>query len=415
MVVRKGLRTSVGLAVIALLSAAVLTPTAASATPKDQAKTTPMVATSTDRAAKPMRKPGATQRLGLQGRTCGAVRAGSRVCVQPVAPRLIDPDGVSTKALVDFPAWCTQSGGDVYALRTAACQITGVLLTTYRTVNGVTTVTGEAQMDVWQYSYSAVDLPNWGHQIGVASWQGFGDALRASVSGSAGAAGRCTNTGSSFPSQPITPFLTLRQGESYATTTATTVGAVGTCTTTWNLTFNTPGYPPAGTSESMNEIRCDNAVGANGFRPARVGCVVPWYPDTTYYSRSSYPSLASHVSRAQASGLPGSSFAAPLWRTTSNSINTANRNLACGDAPSIAGLSCDEYPLASTYNGLAFGGTRRSFPNCNINAPQATGPSGASACMITATENNAQGGLMAKFYYDSRVLDADPYLIAISA
>lgn len=401
------------LAGLTVFAVVVVAPSSAAAAAA--AAPSPAAAASGGDNVRPMRKPASAPRITPKAKTCGAVKDGTQVCVRPAAPSANRPSAPSAREVVDFPDWCTQSAGDVYALRTSACQITGLTLTTYRITNGVTTVTGEANMDVWQYSFSSVDLANWGHQIGVASWAGRGDALKANVTGSATAAGQCTSNGSSFPSQPITPFLTLREGESYATTTATALGAIGTCTTTRNLTFNTAGYNPATASESMNEIRCDNATGANGFRPARVGCVVPWYADTAYYSQSSYPSLTSHVARAQASGLPGTAFATPLWRTSDASIINSNRNLACGDAPSLTGLSCDEYPLASTYNGLAFGGTRRSFEGCQINAPQATGLTGASACMITASENNAQGGLMAKFYYDSRVLEADPYLIAISA
>jgi hypothetical protein len=35
--------------------------------------------------------------------------------------------------------------------------------------------------------------------------------------------------------------------------------------------------------------------------------------------------------------------------------------------------------------------------------------------MITATENNAQGGIMAGFNYNWRVLDGDPFRVLISA
>lgn len=59
---------------------------------------------------------------------------------------------------------------------------------------------------------------------------------------------------------------------------------------------------------------------------------------------------------------------------------------------------------------------RRTFPDCNINAPTGvTGPTGASACMITASENNAQGGIMAAFYYDNRILEGDPYRVGIGS
>lgn len=48
-------------------------------------------------------------------------------------------------------------------------------------------------------------------------------------------------------------------------------------------------------------------------------------------------------------------------------------------------------------------------------AREAVGPTGASACMITASENNAQGGIMAAFNYDNRVLNGDPFLVNISS
>jgi hypothetical protein len=47
--------------------------------------------------------------------------------------------------------------------------------------------------------------------------------------------------------------------------------------------------------------------------------------------------------------------------------------------------------------------------------PRATGPTGASACMITASQNNAQGGIMTGFNYDWRVLNGDPFRVLISA
>lgn len=159
----------------------------------------------------------------------------------------------------------------------------------------------------------------------------------------------------------------------------------------------------------MTPIRCDNATAGT----TSTGCVVPWYAAAVIYTRSSYPSLASHVERAQASGLPGATFAAPLTRTTNQAVQDTNRNLACGDAPSISGLSCDEYPPAVGYQGLSAGGTRRTVTGCNFGLPSGTGPAGVSVCMITATENNAQGGIHTQFFRSWRVLDGDPFRVLI--
>jgi hypothetical protein len=360
-----------------------------------------------------------TRKATADGKRCATAGGSRTICVEP-APVLATKATPrhTADALVEMPLWCADSDGEpVSAARTAACRVRGLLLTTTITTNGVPRLTGELNMNVFDYTYGAVDLPNWGHQIGVAPNTGWGDALRASVSGTSSATGDCTASGAAiFPVQSLAPNNgVMRQGESYAATTAVAPGAIGYCTTTWSLTFTTPGYPPAGSTSSMSEMSCDNAIGANGFRPARVGCVIPWFPAAKTYFRSTHPTLADHVARAQASGLPGATFANPLNRNVDQTTIDQNRNLACGDAPSLSGRSCDEYPLASTYQGMAFGGTRRTFTGCDINAPTGvTGPTGVSACMITASENNSQGGLMAAFYYDERVLGTDPYRILVA-
>jgi hypothetical protein len=117
------------------------------------------------------------------------------------------------------------------------------------------------------------------------------------------------------------------------------------------------------------------------------------------------------VSRAQGSGLPGADFANPLIRTTDQDIIDRNRTLACGDAPSVPLRSCDEYPIATSRQGMSAGGTRRTFDGCTFDLPRATGPSGVSVCMIIATENNAQGGLNTQFFRRERVLDGDPFRV----
>ncbi|AZS90203.1 hypothetical protein ELQ87_34935 [Streptomyces griseoviridis] len=148
---------------------------------------------------------------------------------------------------------------------------------------------------------------------------------------------------------------------------------------------------------------------------ANVGCVVPWYTSELVYGSASYPSLASHVQRAQASGLPGATFANPLTRTEDDTIINTNRQTACGDAPSITGLSWDEYPIARSREGLSSGGARRTFDGCQTaNVFSGTGPIGFSVCMITATENNAQGGLNTQFFRAERVLDGDPFRVTVS-
>ncbi|MEU4164795.1 hypothetical protein [Actinoplanes sp. NPDC026670] len=400
----------------------VMAPTGASAEPV--VPTPPANSGSTGIATKPASVPDYTRHSVtvspslMAEETCTTGKVS--VCVRPIKPeaRAVAPQ-LSAASVIPFPQWCADSPGTpVSASRTEACEGGGLIYTTRQTVNGVTTITGEVSMNVFNYTFSAVDLPNWQHQIGIAPYSGWGAAAGATISATFGVDGDCHTLGApQFTPQLISPINNvMRTGTAGAETTATAVGALGSCTTSWQVTFTTPAHPAASASFDMQEIACDNATGANGFRPRRVGCVVFWFPATVFYSQGSYPELASHVARAQASGLPGHGFDAPLHRNETAATVDLNRSRACGGAPSITGKSCDEYPLASTYEGLAFGGTLRTFPGCNISAPtNVTGASGASACMITASQNNAQGALMAAFYYDYRVLAGDPYLVDISS
>lgn len=285
--------------------------------------------------------------------------------------------------------------------------------TTIRTVNGQRQVTGNAKINVVSYSYSSLTLPTFEYQLETSVYSGWGDAMKASIRGVSVASGSCKRGGSTFKDQKIAPLNSWKFGESYYTTTATAVGAVGRCQTTWRLTLTNAPYSPTAANYSLNEFRCDNASG--GKRPT-VGCVVPWYASSMVYSKAKAPELASHITRAQKSGLPGATV--PLTRATSTTVIGWNRRLACPDGEvRPAGKSCDEYPLASTFQGMAIvGGERRSFSGCSIKGvPSRTGSTGASACMISTADQNYQGGVNSTFYSDQRVLNADPFLVVIGS
>ncbi|MFD5557662.1 hypothetical protein ACFWIA_27955 [Streptomyces sp. NPDC127068] len=288
--------------------------------------------------------------------------------------------------------------------------ISGLTYTTYRTVQGQRQVTGVANLIDIQYSYGDKSLPTWGHQVEVSAYGGWGDALKASVSGKATKSGECKVTTSKFPAKKLTPLNSWRLGESFFDTTATRTGAVGKCTTTWTLTLTNPGYNPATVKRPLDDFRCDNA-----FTGRVPGCVVPWYPSPLVYSKRAAPQLASHITRAQNSGLPGATLGQPLTRTTSQTTIDRNRDLACPPGETRpAGKSCDEYPLASSRQGMAAGGQRRSFSGCSISGvPTRTGPKGASACMIKVADQNYQGGKNSSFYKTERVMNKDPFRVLI--
>ncbi|MFI5865840.1 hypothetical protein [Streptomyces sp. NPDC051546] len=301
----------------------------------------------------------------------------------------------------------------IQGTRQEICLVRGLDYTTYRTVNGVREITGNAKMNVLNYSYSSLTLPTFANQIETSVYNAWGDAIKASISGTSTASGACKLDESTFQPQKIAPLNSWKLGESFYTTTATEDGAIGKCQTKWSLELTNPGYTSTKNDYVLNEFRCDNAVGGN---PRSTGCVVPWYPSTMVYSKAAAPELASHITRAQNSGLPGATV--PLTRTTSSTVEVKNRSLACPtNETRPAGKSCDEYPLASTHQGLAIGGgERRTFSGCSISGvPSGTGAKGVSACMIKVEDQSYQGGVTSKFYQRQRVLNADPFLVRIGS
>ncbi|MGW2722410.1 NucA/NucB deoxyribonuclease domain-containing protein [Streptomyces sp. NPDC001492] len=350
------------------------------------------------------------------GETCAEPdEQGRATCVEQVPASSIPQEAMTAltaRAGVAPPQWCEDSNGKVVGIRTAVCLVGGADFTTKEKVNGTWRETGRAKLLFISYSYGDTGLGTIAHQIEVSAYGGWGDALNeGSVKGSASKGGACKVSSSKFPKKPLMPKNSWRLGESFFDTTIHTAGTKGKCQSTWTLNFQAPAYPDALLPVGFNEFRCDNDTAG---RPG-VGCVIPWYPSILYYDQSSYPDLASHVKRAQASGLPGGSFKHPLTRTTDAQTIRDNRQKACGDAPSIQGKSCDEYPIATSKQGLSSGGTRRTFSGCDLpNIPSGSGPKGASVCMITKGDNDAQGGLNTQFFRSQRVLNGDPFQIRIS-
>jgi Deoxyribonuclease NucA/NucB len=75
---------------------------------------------------------------------------------------------------------------------------------------------------------------------------------------------------------------------------------------------------------------------------------------------------------------------------------TANNRVACASVVTIPGqTNCDEFPLATTYQGAAFQPVW-------------------SAVAVPVTANSSQGGITNAFYKGNRVIDDDAfYVLAI--
>jgi len=165
--------------------------------------------------------------------------------------------------------------------------------------------------------------------------------------------------------------------------------AGSTYTWTDNGTFASTGTGLAG--------RCDSYQGIySGPNSMAVACVDEQYIPTVTYSAIANPAVADvadHVYTAQGAlpshwGVP--SYGNTLSRDTSLADQLDNRTAACGGVLP----SCDEFPLASTYQGAYF---------------SAAGD--WSAVTVSATANSSQGGITGSFYTTNRVIDGDKFWV----
>lgn len=142
-------------------------------------------------------------------------------------------------------------------MRTEVCNEFDITYQTNIIVNGVTSVTGEAYLHVYNDSYTSVDYPTWIHQVSIsATTASWGDAVKATINGSAWInSGACSLSSENFPPQPLTPLGTLRSGEAFFNTTATADGAIGYCSTKWIVQFTNPSYSNALRSPSPSPTR----------------------------------------------------------------------------------------------------------------------------------------------------------------
>lgn len=144
--------------------------------------------------------------------------------------------------------------------------------------------------------------------------------------------------------------------------------------------------------------RCDNVLTTTD------ACVNEDNISTLTYDSTKNPlvaPVAQHIYNAQQPGALSTQWGVPggslLTRDTSASGIAANRTAACGSVTVPTGDSCDEFPMASTYQGASF-----------------SGPGNFSTAIVPKSANDSQGGLTGGFYSANRVIDGDPfYVLAI--
>lgn len=154
----------------------------------------------------------------------------------------------------------------------------------------------------------------------------------------------------------------------------------------WQYTMSGAGWSNSiSWTPGLPGTRCDNATGGRV-----AGCVFTTVQAVIGFNTVELPTYTQHVALAQLSGLPGGyGTTTYLNRLTDPTLRAQNGNKACPSGLTRpAGLTCDEYPFRSTYQGAATGGGQeaRSFTDCQMPDPQRTGPSGWSRCFIPGGE-----------------------------
>jgi len=233
--------------------------------------------------------------------------------------------------------------------------------------------------------------------------------------------GSCALVISNFPPQPFAE-AGYSIGQAVFTTTLSDRGTTATAATVFAYDIVHPGWVPSVTvADAPPTVRCDRALPDDD----SIGCVYPGFLPAHQYARNGeFPELARHVGDAQASGLPGGyPQGPPLTRLTDRTKEDRNRYRACkpssdGGYPRPPTKSCDEYPMASTYEGAwtqSPQGPARTFDWCGINEPRDTGNQGYSVCMIDAYQNSVGGSdLNVATYKNMRVIDGDKFYVQIT-
>ncbi|MFJ4099824.1 NucA/NucB deoxyribonuclease domain-containing protein [Amycolatopsis japonica] len=292
--------------------------------------------------------------------------------------------------------------------RTISCSTKNWTVTHYREVNGVKTPVGTIDLRI----RSSVDFqegqgstPAWDLDVEVTVTKTWG-TLQAGTSanswtGCFGHQDKCTTSrlgGSNDENEPVALTPNAQVNKWYTQYSASMLnnqvlpltGNLGSA-----LELTTPANPVTIADHYSNTLwgRCDN-MGSNRYGS---GCVDDKGVAFVMYSTIDNPKVeqvADHVYDAIRT-LPshwGRPYAGkPLTRLTDEAAIDANRRIACGSGTPP---SCDEYPLASSYEG-----------------GNGAAPGDRSTRTVTIEANNSQGGITIAYFDYYRVLDKDEFYV----
>jgi hypothetical protein len=284
--------------------------------------------------------------------------------------------------------------------RVTSCSDVFWTLTDYVTIDGVTSTTGWLVLEDQQWTSYNINLLDWSHGLLMDALDSWGDLEPGTTfvgddlcdGSTCVAVSNSTDTGFEWDvvAGVTYPFEWTEQDSG---SVQYNVGVEDI--QDFDLGVDFTGETPAGAwgfADVDNGLRgrCDNIA-------AGLGCVNEDYIPTLFYDSTRNPlvgPVAQHIYDAQHGGLvtPWGEPGHTLQRDMNQSDINANRQAACGKVTVPPGDSCDEYPMASTFEGAAFN-------------------SDYSIRIVPKSANDSQGGLTGTFYNNNRVISDDDFLV----
>jgi hypothetical protein len=349
-------------------------------------------------------------------------RAADMQALAPAQAPAQAPDAVAAIPAAG-PARCHFTDAEAFAKSATANpdRVTSCADGVFAAVNYETTttapffeVTGFFFWEDQQWEIYRTTRGNWTHGLVVLGYRlGASGTLDGGVTADLGSncdifAGVCSATSAAVPDPQlvaITPGSrhAFEWTESDAGASSTTRGAVNVLNPDLGVTWTDISTTPAKSATDIGQLhgRCDRIITTTD------GCVNEAFTPTVTYSAVKTPKVApvaQHIFNAQhtlsiAWGVPASARAngRVLTRDTSAADQRANNRAACRTVRLAAGQNCDEFPLATTFQGASF---QPVF----------------SAVAVAAAANSSQGGTTRGFYAGNRLINHDPfYVLAILA
>lgn len=335
------------------------------------------------------------------------VRTSSAAIARSAPNRLTTPAATSEQGGPQIvPAVCAELGVS-NPDRFTTCSLDQWTITETQDINGVTTVVGQLPFQVSAgITYSIESGPVWGLGVVVLGDVPSG-TLAAGVTGTmetgcAVESDTCQTTSGS-EGQPIAitqNSSTASDWEQKELLTSSVPNALTVLNGGLGVVLNLTGS--SGDSVQINDAAADTLTGRCDGIITPVECVNQFGPMAVVFDSTQTPlvaDVAQNIWSAEANNAPNplpTRWRNPFFtgtalsRDMNASDQTLNNTAACANVPLGPGQNCDEYPMASTHQGVFF-----------------VGAGNFRAVAVSEESNDSQGGTLNTFYTEFHVLDTN--------